>query len=130
MRHLILALAVLIAFPVSAQSTFSVGDRVVVDSGPLRARKAPSTSADLYGSQPSGAHGIVFQGPVDADGYEWYFVDYSTGGDGWSAASFLSSAPSLQSASAGSTEAQLAALIAQLTNILRILQERGAAGLP
>ena len=45
---------------------------------------------------PEGTIGQIFSGPVEADGYVWWEVDYVVGVRGWSAESWLDCAPSFQ----------------------------------
>lgn len=115
------------AAPALAASDFSVGSRVQVAAGPLRARDAASIEAAIYGSQQTGAQGVVFQGPVEKDGYTWWFINYDTGVDGWTAGSFLENAQSAQVAAAAISGDQLQALYWELKNILVVLQQLAAA---
>jgi uncharacterized protein YgiM (DUF1202 family) len=70
---------------------FAIGDLVVVDSGPLNVRSGPGTGYAVIDSLSTGDQGEVIDGPVNADGYTWYEVNYSYGGySGWVAGEFLS----------------------------------------
>ncbi|MEK7638759.1 MAG: SBBP repeat-containing protein [Patescibacteria group bacterium] len=71
----------------TAASTFTQNSRVVVALGPLNVRS--SASGSVTGTQATGASGTLVEGPVTANGYTWWKVDYDTGSDGWSAATFL-----------------------------------------
>ncbi|MBX3071434.1 MAG: SH3 domain-containing protein [Thermomicrobiales bacterium] len=62
---------------------FTVHDRVVVTNGPLNIRNNPSTSAQVTGSYATSSQFCVTQGPVFANGYEWYKSSL-----GWSAGQF------------------------------------------
>ncbi len=76
---------------------FSIGSVVRVTGGYLNVRSAPSTSGALLGTQPVPAnqsydHGIVVGGPISANDYIWWNVDYHTGPDGWGIENYLGSA--------------------------------------
>lgn len=92
---------------------FSLGDKVRVADGPLRERARPTTSSDIIGTQNVGATGVLRDGAVQADGHVWWFVDYDSGPDGWSAEEFF--APIVLS---DERAAQVAALQAALQSIL------------
>ena len=72
----------------TVSSKFQVGG-IVTTSSALNVRNAPSTSGALLGTQSSGATGTIIGGPVQADGYWWWQVDYATGADGWSVENWL-----------------------------------------
>ena len=63
---------------------FAVSDRIQVYGGSVRVRSTPSTSGTSLGTQTSGKLGTVVGGPVTANGYIWWNVNYDTGADGWS----------------------------------------------
>jgi uncharacterized protein YraI len=70
---------------------FAVGDLVAVDSGPLNVRSGPGTGYAVIDKLSTGDQGEVLDGPVSADGYTWYQINYSFGGyTGWVAGEFLS----------------------------------------
>ena len=70
---------------------FAVGDIVAVDSARLNVRSGPGTGYAIIDTLNSGDQGVVLDGPVSADGYTWYQVNYSFGGyTGWVAGEFLS----------------------------------------
>jgi hypothetical protein len=46
-------------------------------------RKSYSTSATRLGTQVAGSLGTVTQGPHLTSGYNWWFVDFDSGVDGW-----------------------------------------------
>ena len=50
----------------------------------VRVRSLPSTSANSFGLVPVNLRGTIQEGPVSADGYIWYKVEYTTGISGWS----------------------------------------------
>ena len=72
----------------TVSSKFQSGQTVTTAST-LNVRNAPSTSGTLLGTQLSGASGTVTGGPVQANGYWWWQVDYATGPDGWSVENWL-----------------------------------------
>jgi chitodextrinase len=63
---------------------FNNGDRVQVYGGSVRVRSGATTSASSLGTQTSGSLGTVVGGPVSANGYIWWNINYDTGADGWS----------------------------------------------
>lgn len=69
-------------------STFQIGAWVST-TAKLNVRTQPSTSSQRLGSQYLGAKGQVTAGPVSAEGYTWWNIDYTTLPDGWSVESFL-----------------------------------------
>jgi len=75
---------------VRAAGNFNIGDTVEVTTN-LNVRTEPSTSnpeitdPDYPGYAPAGTQGTVLDGPVSADGYVWWEVDYGPGlYSGWS----------------------------------------------
>lgn len=66
-------------------SGFEVGELVQVSPGPPNNwREQPSTSARVLGVFPAGTSLTILDGPVCADGYNWYYVQF-TEGRGWTA---------------------------------------------
>ena len=89
-----LATAALIVFLWPAYAgAFSVGDRIVVVSGPWNVRATPSTSGTSLGTQTTGAKGTVAGGPTTATGYTWYNVNFDNAPSGWIVQNGLSLAP-------------------------------------
>jgi hypothetical protein len=74
------------AEPISTK--FKIGDQVQSTAN-LNVRSAPSTTGTLLGTQPSGALGSVIGGPIFADSYFWWNVDWNSSADGWSIENFL-----------------------------------------
>jgi hypothetical protein len=74
-----------------AMSTkFIIGDNIkVYGTSVLNVRTLPLTSGSLAGSQKNGAKGKVIGGPVWANSYWWWQIDYLTGADGWSVQNYL-----------------------------------------
>jgi hypothetical protein len=50
----------------------------------LRVRSSATLSGAVVGEQPAGALGVVAAGPVSADGYTWWQINYDNAPDGWS----------------------------------------------
>ena len=72
----------------TVSSKFQIGGSITTTSA-LNVRSTPSTSGTLLGTQPSGVSGTVTAGPVQANGYWWWQVDYASGPDGWSVENWL-----------------------------------------
>lgn len=69
--------------PPPVSTKFSAGDRVKVTS-PLNVRNAPSTAADILGTQSQGTLGTVTGGPTFANNFFWWYVNYDNIINGWS----------------------------------------------
>ncbi|MBI2096987.1 MAG: peptidoglycan-binding protein, partial [Candidatus Sungbacteria bacterium] len=67
---------------------FTVGDRILV-SVRVKVRSSPAIQNNRLGAQSVGASGTVVSGPVQADDYIWWNINYDSGTDGWSAGNFL-----------------------------------------
>jgi hypothetical protein len=65
-------------------STFSIGDWIQVTIDRLSVRSLPTTLSRRLGVQYGGSKGQITSGPVQADGYNWYQIDYTSIPDGWS----------------------------------------------
>jgi uncharacterized protein YraI len=73
-----------------ATSGFAIGDIVAVDSISLNVRSGPGTGYSIVDTLYAGDQGVVVDGPVSANGYTWYQVNYSFGGyTGWVAGEYL-----------------------------------------
>lgn len=68
---------------------FASGDRVQVSSGPVNVRSTASTSGASVGTQIANTQGAVIGGPANANGYDWWNINFDTGADGWVAENFL-----------------------------------------
>jgi len=74
---------------VTPSSELQIGDRVRVTTN-LNVRTGPSTShpeitdPDYPGYAPAGSLGTVVDGPISADGYIWWKIQYDLGFTGWS----------------------------------------------
>ncbi len=84
-ERLILAMA---SEPQPTAVKFELGERVRVMEN-LNVRKGPSTSQpevddpNYPGYMPTGSLGNVVEGPVTADGYTWWKVEFDRGVTGW-----------------------------------------------
>jgi len=74
--------------PPAPSTKFSINDRVQT-AAILNVRSTPSTSGVLLGAQPLGALGTVIGGPTNANGYDWWNINYDNAPDGWSVENFL-----------------------------------------
>jgi uncharacterized protein YraI len=70
---------------------FVAGDEVVVNTDGLQFRSDATLSADVVDVLNDGTWAIVSDGPVTADGYDWYALDVD-GLTGWVAGEFLAPA--------------------------------------
>lgn len=55
----------------------------VVTTVTARVQSEPSSRAPRGGTQPAGSLGIIKEGPIVADGVQWWRVDYGSGMEGW-----------------------------------------------
>lgn len=78
----------------SVSTAFATGD-VVETTDNLNVRSSPGLSGTVLGVQLTGSLGTVIGGPVFADGFWWWQVNFDTGADGWVAEDFLGLAPPL-----------------------------------
>ena len=69
-------------------SKFSLGDLVETTAG-VNVRASASASGALLGTQLPGGQGVVTGGPVAADGFNWWQVNYTVNPDGWSVENWL-----------------------------------------
>ena len=67
----------------SPPSPMALGERIQTLNA-TNVRASGSLSGTLLGTQATGALGTIIGGPVFADGYTWWNIDYDTGADGWS----------------------------------------------
>jgi hypothetical protein len=69
---------------------FSVGSQAQVSLGPLNVRSCAGTSCSVLGKQSTiGTLATVIGGPLQANSFWWWQLDYESGADGWSAEPFL-----------------------------------------
>lgn len=69
-------------------SRFTHGERVATTAS-LSVRDGPGTSNTRIDTAAYGEGGTIVDGPVDADGYRWFQVDYDSAATGWSAGYWL-----------------------------------------
>lgn len=86
--------SVAIAANTTASSTaqFAIGAHVEALSQ-LRVHAKASALSSVMGTQGIGAFGTIIGGPVAAQGYTWWQVNYDLGVSGWSAQTFLNVIP-------------------------------------
>jgi len=68
---------------------FSIGDTVKTTDR-LNTRGYPGTSREIWGTQRANATGKIIDGPVVADGFTWWQIDFQYAPDGWSVENYLS----------------------------------------
>ncbi len=75
---------------VVSSGPFSIGDTVYVTSDSLNVRSGPGTGYSVIDVITYGTNGLIIDGPVTANGYVWYEIEY-VGGTyvGWVASDFL-----------------------------------------
>jgi uncharacterized protein YgiM (DUF1202 family) len=76
-----------------ADTGLAIGEAVVVIDGRLNLRSDATLDADVITIMADGTYGTVTDGPVSADGYDWYALDVD-GTTGWAAGEFLAPAAS------------------------------------
>jgi uncharacterized protein YgiM (DUF1202 family) len=81
--------------PRASTGYFGKGDEVVVDTDRLNLRVGAGLDMTLVDVLPGGTPLIVSNGPVTADGYDWYEVETRDGRLGWVAGDYLAVAPGL-----------------------------------
>jgi parallel beta-helix repeat protein len=74
--------------PPTPPPKFRVGDQVRTTAN-LKVREGPGLGHTIVSIVPEGALGQILGGPVEADGYTWWDVDYDIGVRGWSAEDWL-----------------------------------------
>lgn len=72
----------------AAPAGFAIGLPVTVDADGLNLRDDASLAGGIVDVLPLGTRGTVLDGPVSADGYDWYQLETELGA-GWSAGDFL-----------------------------------------
>ncbi|MDZ4260641.1 MAG: SH3 domain-containing protein [Candidatus Sungbacteria bacterium] len=79
-------------FPHSAhpQTPLFQNSDIIKTTANLNVRANPSLSGALLGTQPMDSSGIiVLGGPITADGYIWWNINYDNAPDGWSVQDYL-----------------------------------------
>ncbi|MDO8536639.1 MAG: Ig-like domain-containing protein [bacterium] len=66
----------------------NLGDQVKATEN-INVREAPSLSTAILGVEQAGSIGNIADGPVSADGYEWFQVGWEDGLLGWSVKNYL-----------------------------------------
>lgn len=75
---------------VVSSGPFSIGDTVYVTSDSLNVRSGPGTGYSVIDVITYGTNGLIIDGPVTANGYVWYEIEYVGGSyAGWVASDFL-----------------------------------------
>jgi uncharacterized protein YgiM (DUF1202 family) len=74
--------------PVPPSSQFYIGENVQTIAN-VNVRSSPSITSSALGTQSSGSQGVIVDGPIAANGYTWWKINYSSGVDGWSAEAYL-----------------------------------------
>ncbi|MFP9190096.1 N-acetylmuramoyl-L-alanine amidase [Natrialbaceae archaeon A-CW1-1] len=64
----------------------------VESTGDLNVRSGPSVNDTVRSTVPEGTRGVVTQGPQNADGYQWWYVEWNDGSEGWSVVDYLQTA--------------------------------------
>ena len=72
----------------AADALFEVGDTVEATAR-VAVRATPSTGGTRLGVKGVGARGTIIGGPITANNYTWWNIDWTTGVDGWSVQDFL-----------------------------------------
>lgn len=73
----------------SAGNKLNISDRVRVNTSALNVRANAGVSNPILGTQLLNANGVITSGPRQANGYNWWHINYDLGTDGWSAEAFL-----------------------------------------
>lgn len=81
--------------PRASTGYFSKGDDVVVDTDRLNLRAGAGLDKTVVDVLPGGTPLIISNGPMTADGYDWYEVETRDGRLGWVADDYLAVAPGL-----------------------------------
>src|SRR3989344_5173181 len=89
--RLILAVgfALSIAGVTSAQTAAFVAGDIVMNRSTLNVREDASIASDRVGRVPFRSFGVVIDGPIEADNYSWYQVEWANGLSGWSVSRYL-----------------------------------------
>ena len=72
----------------TVSTKFTTGQNITT-TAIVNVRTTPSTGGAILGTQATGATGIVIGGPVNANGYWWWQINYATGADGWSVENWM-----------------------------------------
>ncbi|HEY8031758.1 MAG TPA: CARDB domain-containing protein, partial [Methylocella sp.] len=77
---------------------FVIGDRVQTTAN-LNVYATASTSGTILGQQAVGSLGTVIGGPITANNFVWWNINYDIGADGWSIQDYLAKASPLPTVS-------------------------------
>lgn len=69
-------------------SGIAIGDWIQTTTG-VNVRTLPSTSAERVGGQNENSSGTIVAGPISANGYTWWQVNFTSGADGWVVGNYL-----------------------------------------
>jgi uncharacterized protein YgiM (DUF1202 family) len=72
---------------------FDLDTRVATTASALNVRNGAGTNYGVAWTAPSGSAGYVRDGPVAADGYDWYKVAFNSGVTGWAIEEYLQESP-------------------------------------
>ena len=72
----------------SSAKSLKIGD-VIKTTSNTNVPKTPGLSGSIVGVAVKGASGTIIDGPISADGYKWWKINYSNGIIGWSAENWL-----------------------------------------
>jgi len=78
----------------SISTKFTRNERVQTTSN-LNVRASAALASTFLGTEASGALGTVVGGPVNANGYNWWNINYDNGTSGWSIEDYLQQAPQI-----------------------------------
>ncbi|HEY4490279.1 MAG TPA: PA14 domain-containing protein [Candidatus Paceibacterota bacterium] len=101
--------------PPLLSGNFTAGNSVKVSSTLLNVRGTASATGTKLGTQAFGKTGKVVYGPIQAGSYTWYYIDFTTGIDGWVAGSFI--LPSTASTVVAAQSLQIGSTITATSNI-------------
>ncbi|MDB5238945.1 MAG: glycoside hydrolase family 5 [Candidatus Parcubacteria bacterium] len=77
----------------TGNTAVQVGNQIQTTAN-LKVRSAPSANGAPIGKHTVGSKGTVTAGPVSANGYKWWHIEYRDGLSGWSAQDWLAPAAS------------------------------------
>ena len=84
-------------YAATASTRFVTGDRVQITSTNVNTRSTPSLTGKVLGRHNTGDLGTIIGGPIAADGYTWWQVNYASGVDGRTVENYLVKVSSIQS---------------------------------
>jgi uncharacterized protein YgiM (DUF1202 family) len=81
-----------LSLALSEHTVMAIGTEAIVTADALNLRADATTSADVVTTVAAGSTATVLDGPVTADGYDWYQLD-ADGNTGWAVRDYLAFAP-------------------------------------